>query len=358
MNKNLVTDNYINFLPIFSYSRGIFYFVNTVRNIGKSWQLAYIAWRRAEQLGKKTILIRRFKNEAKEAAESLYASTDLIKYCKTLIPYDETTKKGNFKRRGSTFYIKRNKKWVWFLKITNLAKFKNFRSAGDIDCDRIFFDEYTTTLKQYRLYKGNEVEEFIDMFISICREHPVKAIFCGNKESFYNPYFDYFHIPALPSNFEGLRQYRKGTVIVYQRNRGVKSQKQNQFLQALNTALKGTAYGDYMQNAAYKQSIKLNFTPPPKDVENYTQIKWRGKFIRFTQKDGIIYVDDKRQDQFFYMCDETDNTTPYQLQLIKSKDKPNFYKLIQAVADNRIKYSSEAIFNAVKPFFTWLGITN
>lgn len=353
-----ITDDYIKFLPILSHSCAIFYFLNTVRNIGKTWEIKRWAWLRARNNGKKCIIVRRFAKEAKECAESFYSSRDLIAHCPGLQPYDETTKRGNVRQRGRTIYHKYKGKWRWFVKIMSLAEFKNKRSADDVDCDRIFFDEYTTTPRQYRQYFGNEVEDFIDLFISITRQHKVRVIFCGNNENIFNPYFEYFKITPPPPNFEGVRFYRSKTILLYQRITPCKDTKESKHLNRVFLMLKNTRYGAYLNDGEYKQGTALKWATPPKIAQLYVNIKWRGKLLRITNANGVYYVDKKADLSEYVLTDVIDKDTPHPIQLYKSRDRKAFAPFIDAVSLNRVHYANESVYNAIQPFYKWLGIYN
>ena len=155
--------DYYNALPILSYN-GIINFILTNRNYGKTWAFKIRAWRRAYKYGKKTIWVRRFDNEAKSAAQTFYRSKDLQRMLRGYTPYDPKTKKGNVKQDGTTFYIKRNGTWDWFLKIVKLSDSTAMRSADDVKVDTIVFDEFTTTPDKYTFahtgdqYDKNDME--------------------------------------------------------------------------------------------------------------------------------------------------------------------------------------------------------
>lgn len=357
MNKALQTDDYINFLPLLSYN-ALWYFLNTVRNIGKTWSIERMAWRRAEKKGKKCIYVRRFKKEANESAQAFYSSSDLLKFCGNITEYDPATKKGNFKRKGKTFYIKRNKKWTWFLKIMSLAEFRKMRSSDDVDCDLIFYDEYTTTPRELNRYFGNEVEDFIDLTISICRQHPIRVIFCGNNESVVNPYFNYFKIPELPRKFEGVKKYRSGTIIVYQRNTPTKQSKQSQFMKKLQTMLKDTAYGAFLFDGANKQQLARKWYKVPREAITYINFKWKAKYIRVSTHAGFYYVDNRVNVREYVFVDEIDDTSDKQYQLNKSADKAFFKPLIMAISNNIVRYESESVYREFQPIMKWLSCSN
>lgn len=358
MHNHLIKDDYFNLLPVLSHSCAIWYFINTVRNIGKTWSLKKYCWLRAVKSGKKCIIVRRFTKEAKECAETFYASADIIKFCNGMKPYDPETGRGNMKQRGRTFYHKYKGKWRWFVKIMSLSEFKNKRSADDVDCDTIFFDEYTTTARQYRQYFGNEVEDFIDLTISICRQHPIRVIFCGNNECIFNPYFEYLKIIPPPTNFEGIRFYKQKTVAFYQRTTPCKDTKESKYLNKVSKLLKNTRYGAYLDNGAYKQGTGLKWATAPKLARLYVNLKWKDKPIRILTYNEVYYIDNKIDLSEYVLVDYITPDIPHPIQLYKSRDRKAFLPLIQAISNNNVKYANESVYNAIQPFYKWLGISN
>ena len=65
------------------------------RNYGKTWTFKRRAFRRALKHGKKTIWLRMFKKEVKEALDTFYKSKDLQKYCGLTIYDKDTNKEGS-----------------------------------------------------------------------------------------------------------------------------------------------------------------------------------------------------------------------------------------------------------------------
>ena len=74
------------------------------RNYGKTWTFKRRAFRRALKHGKKTIWLRLFKKEVKEAISTFYTSKDLQKYCGISIYDKDTNKNGNLIQQGNTYY--------------------------------------------------------------------------------------------------------------------------------------------------------------------------------------------------------------------------------------------------------------
>lgn len=354
--QRLVNNDYINLTAILSYSTAIFYFIDTVRNIGKTWAICKMAWRRSYKHGKKTILVRRFRKEAQSAASALYQSSDIREFCKGLEVYDPKTKKGNFKKSGRTMYIKKNGKWEWFLKVAYVSDAQSFRSADDVNCNLILYDEYTTTPARYARYRGTETEDFIDLVVSIARKHKVRCIFTGNKESHSNPYYEYLGITPPPGNFEGIRRYKKGSIVIYQRNIPHQSKSNKQFEDSLMAALSGTAYAEYLYQGAYKhtpQGIKYYRTPP--DAEGYLQVSYKGQGIKITQKGDTFYVNSKPDATLGFLTD-TPTDRKYDIVYNPRLHKARIRALETAITLNKVRYDNATCREIAHGWYAYAGI--
>ena len=336
---NLLTNNteWFTLAPALSYSEAIFYFIDTLRNVGKSWNIARYAWRRAYKRGKKTIIVRLFRKEAKTAAAQMYESRDLIEYCTNLQPYDKETKKGNFKKVGRTFYIKRKKSWNWFLQIVSLSEFKNMRSADDVDCDTIFFDEYTTTPRKYKQYRGNIAEDFFDLLVTIARQHHVRAIFCGNKEAVFNPFYEYLKLPPLPENFEGIRYYKNKSIVRQQFNKACG--KPNKFKSKLAAALKGTPYGEYLFNARTRTQTQIKYYQAPATAQLYEQFYIENTPLKVMSTTDYFYITCKPDLSKGCYTDKVYNHLS-NATLYTSAHKQRYGALIRAFTKNKVRYES------------------
>lgn len=347
--KNLTTDGFINLTPILSYTQAAFYFIDTVRNIGKTWGVGRMAWRRAYKHGKKTIYVRRFRKEAITAADSFYESEDFKSFCVGLKAYDPETKKGNFKKRGRTFYIKRHGRWEWFLKVAYVSDAQSFRSADDVNCNLILYDEYTTTPEKYALYRGNEVEHFIDLVVTISRQHALRCIFTGNKESYENPYYSYLGVTPPPSDFEGIRQYKGGSIVVYQRNKPLKNNKNEAFQNKLKRALEGTAYGAYLYKGAYKRDPVIKYYKTPNNAKGYVQLRIKGELLKVTTEGDYFYINGNPDTAAGVLTDDPRATADTRLS--KRLHKPLLKEFEIAIAENRVRYSSAKVHEAAQRFF-------
>lgn len=344
-------NKYYTSLNICSYN-SIFNFVNTNRNYGKTWGFKKRCVRRAIKHSKKTIWIRRFKKEVKECIATFFKSVDLQKFCNISFYDKETNPKGNLKQNGNTFYIKRGKKWYDFLKVVALSDANAMRSADDVQVDTIIFDEYTTTVDKYKQFKGDEVTNFIDIFFSAKRNHKVKCFFLGNKESYSNPYFNYFKIPVLPYNFDGIKHFKNNSIAVEQRNN--ESVLNTEYDKLCFDLFNHTSYGDYIYNSKYKNDIKIKKTKPPPDSTIYVQIYFNKSTFSIWRKNDLFYIDTKINNKYFIYCDELNTNYSNSKQLLK-RHKTYFKALLNAISDNNVFYINELCFEQFRPFLKWLG---
>jgi hypothetical protein len=330
----------------------IFTFINTNRNFGKTWLFKKRAFKRALKRGRKTIWVRRFKKEVKEAAAKFFTSADLRKFC-GIEWYDPDTKQGNCKQVGNTFYVKRRGRWEWFLQIVALTDAANMRGVDDVKVDTIVFDEYRTTPERYARYRGNEVTDFIDIFFSAKREHEIRCFFLGNKESTTDPYFAYFGIPTFPDTFEGIRMFRGGSICCQFINNEQNTQSE-EYERKTQNLLRGTSYGAYIYESATKTKKPVRVKKSPVGAAYYVQLCIRGQYVRILLYDGIFYVSAGADKSKPVYCDAQTNAPRHFL--LTKRLKRFFVGLENALTDGRVYYESNAVYERVVPFYKWLGI--
>lgn len=331
----------------------VFTAVLSNRTYGKTWTFKRRAFRRAVKHGKKTIWLRLFKKEAKECVATFYSSKDLQKYC-GIDPFDkDTNPNGNFKQIGNAFYVKRGKRWVWFLKIYALTDCGALRSVDDVDIDTIVFDEFTKPTAMYRRYHGSIATDFLDIFFSLKREHKVRCVFLGNKESFANPIFDYFHIKPLPATFEGIRSYCGRSFAVQQINN--KTKEEESYDAAVKTLLKGTSYGNYIYANEYRASTPFKKRCTPSNSAVYCQVYIKSHSLKISVLNGFFYVNGNIENGKPIYCDLPPHKWNDERILVK-KHKAFFSALVSAIADNRVYYDDASIHEAMQAFTQWLGV--
>ena len=344
-------------LKVLSYN-AIITAVLSNRNYGKTWTFKKRAVRRFLKRGKKTIWIRLFKKEVKEALATFFTSKDLLAYCGLSIYDKDTNPNGNLKQNGNTFYLRRQRKgkwtaWRWFLKVYALSDADAVRSADDVDVDTIVFDEFTKTPNKYKRYHGNMVNDFIDILFSSKREHQVRCILIGNKESVNNPFFNYFGIKPMPSSWQGIKAFRKGSFVIQQINN--KEEVQSEYGKKLNALLAGTAYGNYIYKDTYKNDASFKPRKTPAGASIYCQLIFNNQPIKICAFNGFFYVNGRIETSKRIYCDVLPHKYSRELLLVR-KQKRFFIAFINALADNRVYYDNATTYEAMAPFFQWLTI--
>ena len=334
---------------------GIITSIISNRNYGKTWTFKKRAFRRAIKKGKKTIWLRTFQKEKKEAVATFFNSSDLQKYCGISFYDKEGNPNGNLKQEGNTFYYRvgKMKKWNWFIKVFALTDKEALRSADDVEVDTIVFDEYTKTIDRYNRFRGNMVEAFIDILFSAKREHEVRCILLGNKESVNNPFFSYFGIKPLPSTYEGIKVYRNGAFVVQQINNV--SEDKNEYDRKVRSLLEGTGYGGYIYSSQFKGMNNIKTRKTPAGAPVYCQVYVNGVPLKISSYGGAYYVNSRIENSKTIYCDVMPNRWAREMQLVK-RNRREFLAFINAIADNLVYYDSEMTKEAMQPFMQWLGI--
>lgn len=341
-------------LRVLSYN-AIFNFVNSNRNYGKTWTFLKRAFRRAVKHGKKTIWLRMFVDETKEVKATIFRSSDLCKYC-GVEWYDKEKNTGNLKQIGKALYCRKNNHspWFWFLKMFTISNPDALRSADDVDVDTIVFDEYTKTIEKQKRFRGNVASNFLDALFSAKREHEVICIFLGNKEGFNNPFYNYFHIKAPLSSFEGIRSYKEGSIVIQQINN--KPNEDGDYNRKLKAALKGTSYGNYIYKSEYKGATGLKTRKMPPNATLYVQLYINGVALKISSLNGYYYVN-RRVDETKAIYSITSLPHHYRKErLLVRRQRQYFYAFIEALSLNAVCYDSEETYEAITPFLKWLAV--
>ncbi len=344
-------------LRVLSYNAIITEIISN-RTYGKTWTFKRRAVRRAFKHGKKTIWLRLFKKEADECADAFFQSADLQKYCSISMYDKDTNKEGNVKQIGKTFYFRKFihgkwTRWRWFLKVYKLSDSGALRSVDDVDVDTIVFDEFTKPKSDLIHYHGDIGGQVSDILVTLKREHEVRFIFIGNKESVTNPVNTYFKITPPPFNFEGIKSYRKGSFVLQQINN--KPKRESAYDDKLFNLFKDTQYGNYMYKDEYRTAKGFKRAKTPPNATLYAQIYIKGHALKISALDDLFYVSSKVDNTRRIYCDVLPNKYPREQQLVKRYRK-YFNGLIDAIADNRIYYDNALSNECFQDFYTWLSI--
>ena len=344
-------------LNALSYN-GIITCILSNRNYGKTWTFKKRSFLRAIKHGKKTLWLRLFKKEVKEAISTFYTSKDLQEYCGITIYDKDTNPNGNVKQCGNTFYYRKQIKgkwsrWSWFLKVYALSDVGAVRSADDVDVDTIIFDEFTKPVDTYKRYRGNIANDFIDILFSAKRDHQVRCVLIGNKESINNPIFSYFGIKPMPSSWQGIRTYRHGSFVLQQINN--KEDTSTNYNAKMQHLLNGTAYGNYIYEDEYKNQNAFRKRKTPPSATIYVQLILNTLPIKISVNNGLFYVNMRIDNSRRVYCDTLQNKYQHELLLVR-KQKRFFTAFVNAMADNRVYYDTAQTYEAIQPFIQWLTI--
>lgn len=145
------------------------------------------------------------------------------------------------------------------MKIIPLSGWTACRDAED-KAKLIFFDEAFTTPEKHRLFRGNEVEAFLDLWHSYKREpgDNVRALLTGNRESAVNIYLTYFGVEKKPPLLENRVFLLKDGAIAFEyRFNHEKEKRWTRFFPARVTALSCTGRQRVRKKACFARFRKM-----------------------------------------------------------------------------------------------------
>ena len=270
--------DYINYLPL--YGRGaLINVVEAPRGVGKTYTAKMWGTRRFMKCGKKFIWVRRTEEETRTSKGAFFKP----KMLRAL-----GLKSDDVKIKGQYAYMKRGKRWVDFCEFCSLSNAATQRSVDNEDYDLMFLDEAFATLERVNRYHGDEVRDFIDLYISKKRDHKLIAFLLGNKETYDNPYYQYFNIPAPPVGFEGVRMFNGGTIAVWTVTGYVTDEEHDKVARLLSN----TDYGRYMFDGAAKTARNHVYGNPPRGATHYASFDF-GRTFTVWKHNGKMYVTPK-----------------------------------------------------------------
>ena len=184
----------------------------------------------------------------------------------------------------------------------------------------IIFDEFITDPKTYYRYLNNEVEQFFDMYETICRDRDnVRVLFLANAISVVNPYFLYFDV-KVDNNKRFIKPIDDVIVEMYKDDTFIKNKLQTRFGRLISK----TRYGKYAINNEFKND-NSDF------IEKKTNNAKLQNIIHFNDLDVGFWYDFKEGK--IYASSKIDKTCPFQYTLKRDDQKPNLM-LIKNAKDN------------------------
>lgn len=334
--------DYINYLPI--YGRGaLINIIEAPRGVGKTFTAKLWGIRRFLKTGHKFIWVRRTEEETQTTKGAFFNKKKLLKKCGLT--------EENVKVKGNYGYIKMGRKWVDCVEFCSLSAAANQRSNDDEAYDLMIVDEAFATPARVNMFRGNEVTNFIDLWISKKRDHKMTVFLLGNKEIINNPYYQYFGITPPPQGFQGVRRFRDGTLLVWTMTDFVKGDDHTK----VDALLNGTPYHDYMFSGAAKTQSKAIYGEKPKRAKHYAAIDFGTPFTIW-KNNGTLYVrggvDGSR---WVFVSRET--MGKYQRDILTtSRDKERFLYLAAAIKRNKVIYQNPLVCEAATSFFERMGL--
>lgn len=323
-------NKYFNTHDVNSYN-AIFNFIVGTRNIGKTWSLKMRALMRFIKKGKKTVWVRRFQHDAKQvlAIKKNQSGTDFFpsKMLKVLNVSDDLISRQGYKicyNRGT----KDTPRWEWFIQVVALSTQQSEKGNDDPNIDTLVYDEFTTNESTYVRYKGNEVIDFMDLFYTKKRAGEIKAYFLGNKETYRNPYYNFFGIEPPKTDFEGIKTYKDGTVLIAQYNDYIKDAKS--YENALERAFQGTLYYDYIYGGEVKNRANLMFKNVPTKAILYLQFEYQGSTYQIRRMGGDFYIEHHRDISKVIYVFDAKHVKGEKTRLLLNADKAYMTSLVHA----------------------------
>lgn len=316
--------NYINYLPL--YGRGaLINAVEAPRGVGKTYTAKMWGMKRFMKSGKKFIWVRRTDEETR-ASKGKFFKTKMLRALG--LTMDNVRVKGNYA------YMKRGKKWVDFCEFCALSNAATQRSVDDEDYDLMFLDEAFATPERVNMYRGDEVRDFIDLYISKKRDHKLTAFLLGNRETYNNPFYDYFKIPPPPIGFTGVRMFNGGTIAVWTVTDFVTDAEHDKVAKLLTN----TDYGAYMFEGAAKTAKTRVYGRVPRGGRHYACFDF-GRPFSVVKSGAMLFVKMGVDASRVVFCGQKQfDTYPRQF-LVTARDKWRFSLIELAYKRGKIVFT-------------------
>lgn len=267
---------------------GIIYIAEGDRDVGKSYPMLLRAMKRMQRNHRSMVWLRRTEQETKD----WLAEFGNGKWTK--IAKQAGLEMGRMRRQGDKILYnfsedgKDSGSWVKLLRAGAVSGWASFRDTDDPNEEIIYLDEAFATVERYRMYRGDEVHDTLDILKSLRRQgSDIRLLLAGNAEKAVNPWFEYFGMdaPKIEEGFAMLRPQKKGAgygAIPYERIR-------RHSADDLAALLDGTGYGDFLAGAPKGQNKRL-IRPIPKGATVYTSVDFGRRLSIWASRDGLCMV--------------------------------------------------------------------
>lgn len=218
--------------------------------------------------------------------------------------------------------------------VVPLSTSVNERSIDYIGVTDIFFEEFILREDDRHHYLKNEVELFLELYVTISRNTDVRVWFVGNNIEAFNPYFLYFNIyPAK----EGIKVWNDHAIEFYRNHEFEKMVENTRF----GNIIKDTPYGDY---SIKNQSLMVQnqfIRKRPRNTKPIFNIVYEGKLYGVYAGHNLTsYVDEIPNNMKKISFTQKDNNVDnYTYREFKNEFECKYY--IQCLKRNQLFYASE-----------------
>lgn len=337
-------DDFIDLSKILSYN-AVINFLDTPRNRGKTWSIQIRAYKHALRHNKSTILVRRNVKSLKQFKAKAFNA----KFCDFFGIDPES-----IIRAGNIFYIKQGGNKTPMLEVCALSERYTQRSADSGQADLFVIDEANVPPSERSTFRGDPVDNALDIWDSNRRGGHMPMVIFGNRESVVNPFQSYFGIQPLPLDFNGIRRYRDKTIMVAQSTK--ESVLGGQFNDKVNVALGGTKYSEFSRHGTPRSVDNVHVLPKkPKKAEWYCQFLEKGKIYTIYRFDGGVWLTpewDRSRLVFSFGQSALTNTEVIKpFHMPTSSMRLRFSALYTALKNNAVWLSSNQVAEELKGVF-------
>lgn len=351
MITNATHDMHAKINHLISYG-AILNFIIDNRNSGKTTQFKKRALIRNLKHGTITCFARRFEKEIKKFKKEFF-NKKFFKVLQHDFP-DKKFNKDDFKIKDNYAYYKEFR-FAYFIYIKDAQADKGIDEDA---IDTIVYDEFMTTDSRYNFYRGDEVKDFFDIFMTKKRKHAdgseshVKIFMLGNRESFFNPYYTFFDLPYMSIEFTGIKTFRNGAIALLQLNTPVLESKTDYDIK-LQNLIKNTPLEKYW-NGDNAKAIHIDFEKPSKNALIYASFDFGYGVSLYTEKSKIYVVSGVRKDKTIFT--KKSNIKYKHNYVISQRDKSLFELMRKYYKLNLIRYENAICYDAFNKIIEYIGI--
>ena len=306
----------------------LFNFILGNRSCGKSYGAKKRAIKLYKNKGHQFIYLRRYKEELDQTAESYF--NDIIvneEFPNDVIEY----KNGCYFINGELFGY-----------AMSLTKAKDYKSISFPLVFYIIFEEFLIEDNGYSRYLKNEVEQFLNFYMSIDRYRGVTVCFLANSVSMINPYTLYFDL-RLPY---GSNIVRKDDVLLelVQDVEFINERKQNRF----GKLIAGTNYEKYAIENQFINDDKTFLMKKTEKSQYYLTFIYKGEefgiWLDYSEGKFFVSQDIDPSCKLIYSITVSDHT-PNTL-LLSNINKAVFWKkFIEHYKQGNVYFENQKVKN-------------